>query len=138
MSPDLPKKHEHKSQVAITDHVEDDAAPTWRYAFEDWTTYASSTVVLVQVFDTVKKKLELVGEAKVQLHNEYVPDFDYVMDGDENSFFTVPLHWVDSKGTKLPAGRITLGLVYMPVPDLLSLATDKVTKTWYFEATVLF
>ena len=139
VSPDLPKGHEHYQQVAATEKVEDDDAPDWSYDFEDFTTYASSTALRLQVFDQIKKKKKpvLVGEATLRIHGKLIPDHEYVMDGAENSHLTVPLLWKDKKRTAIAAGHITLDLVYLPAPDLLGATTENITKSWYFEATVL-
>ena len=79
----------------------------------------------------------VVGEAAVQMHGKYLPAHDYIMDGEENSYCQILLHWADKKGDSLAAGRISLGLVFVPAPDLLAHTTENITKSWYFEASVL-
>jgi hypothetical protein len=100
--------------------------------------YESSKELVVKVFDTPpnkKKKSELVGTARARLHGEYLPDYSYTMDGVEP--VDLPLQWTDKDLEDFAAGTVAVNLIYVQEPDLLGRTAEDISKSWYFEVTVL-
>lgn len=144
LTPGLDNRNkQHITQKTQTAAVEDDDSPMLQHRFGNWVMYEASKQLRVQVFDQIGKSPVEVGSAIVEVDGEELPDFSYVMDGDdEDSHVVVPLTWTDSKSnakneTVLPAGEVHLSLIFVPAPQVNLNNASIITKTWYFEATVL-
>jgi uncharacterized protein YgiM (DUF1202 family) len=138
-TPGLDKRNKHHStQTTQTDRVEDDSSPDLDHSFSGWVTYAASTQLKLQVFDAVGKAPVLVGSATARIDGESMPEYDYIMNGEEEySQVSIPLTWTNASQRVVPAGELHLRLIYVPAPKINLNAASMITKTWYFEATVL-
>lgn len=90
------------------------------------------------MYDKPGSKARLVGSAVVSMEDGFLPEYDHHMNGRHP--INIPLLWNDDYGDEASshAGSVDLLLTFVPEPSLLSQQTAAVTKTWYFEATVLF
>ena len=78
-------------------------------------------------------------------HNTFtLPDIDYTMDGDEEEGpASIELNWTPptkkkkDKQSEARAGTINIMLQFIPVRSMLTRRSVALTKTWYFESTVL-
>ena len=133
-------KH-HITQKTQTESVEDDSSPEFAHTFSGWVAYAESQVLEVQVFDKVGSAPVCVGSATVEVNpqTETLPEYEYAMDGSDEQV-EIPLTWTNKgapANTEMPAGAIHINLVHVPAPKVNLHAAAIITKTWYFEATVL-
>lgn len=139
----------HRLFTAVTGKVEDDSSPAWNQPFEGWVLYECSKLK-IEVYDIIlekKKKTKevLIGSATVEMLGDRLPELDYTMDGDEEQGpCTINLAWVPPRRTKKDnpreqaAGAIDIMLHRTPMPPMLTRRSVSITKTWYFESTVLF
>jgi hypothetical protein len=138
VTPDLSAKHEHRLQNVTTESVDDDSSPEFRHQFHGssgFTIYESSRSLQIEVWDTIEpKKPVQVGKACVDMECDYesaqLPEYEYLMDGDEGNYVNVSLSWQpEDKATEpVAAGAVRLSLTYIPEPDLLGAATQSVLQ----------
>ena len=145
----------HRHQTVRTECVEDDPDPEFGCAFKNMVIYRDSGKVgkvttgttqrlTIEVFDSanLKKKQNpvLLGKARLDIKNgtiasETVNGVDQ-MTGDEE--IELDLSPPQNERRMESAGMVTLRLTYTPSPaSVLSLAAVSMTKTWYYESTVL-
>jgi hypothetical protein len=146
-SEDVAEK-EHRSYSVTTSKVEDDPSPDWNQSFEGWALYESSKLLEIQVYDVIQEKRKtrdvLIGSANVAIQGDRLPDLDYTMDGNEeegpcsiNLVWTPPPKKKKDTPERASAGTINIMLQHIPVPPMLTQRSVSITKTWYFESTVL-
>lgn len=140
---------QHRSQEVTTFGIEDDPDPNWHRTFDDITLYKSTRRIRLTVLDTVNKKKPVeVGRAEVDLgQNEFhelsLVDYDYVIQrrlSQSDEPVSIALKRVDpsTNGRHLcAAGMVKLRLAHVPAASVLVNQGAGVTKSWYFEATVL-
>ena len=144
LTPNTAEK-EHRVQPAKSQTIADTVHPEWDRDFDQLIAYEGSRQLRISVFDMSKpKKPELMGSAILGLKGaELDRGGAETMDGEDNVM--VDLKYDEGKkkkkkgdkGLLIPAGTIELNLVYVPVGGSAEKMAKSVTKSWYFEATVL-
>ena len=126
-----------------------DPSPDWNTEFEGWALYECSETLVIEVYDVVQVKKNkildvLVGAARLRMQGNRLPEIDYIMDGDEEEGpASIELRWTPPKKKKKDtpkegrAGTINVMLQFVPVRPMLTKRAVALTKTWYFESTVL-
>jgi hypothetical protein len=129
----------HTKQTARTPEVEDDRDPDYQYAFGGLRTYEASRTIELSVYDFAPKHPVKVGSATVAVEKNKLPDYKYKMDGDpDNPYVRVPLTWTNDKTQETKkAGVIVLELIWVPEGEVVTTTVSMITKTWYFELTVI-
>ena len=112
----------------------------WQSKFEGLITYAETKKIYLEVWDALgndantqaaKKKRKknrvqpvLIGSANARFENDHLTDdhVDYLMNGDEHNFATIPLTWTITEkkkkvkgaasGRAVPAGTVDIRLTY--------------------------
>ena len=137
----------HRIQSAKSQILVDTCEPVWERGFDQLVAYEGSKQLRISVFDMSKpKKPEPMGSSVLKLDG---PNLDRggaeAMDGEDE--ITVDLFFDEGhkkkkkkKGEEAklsPAGSVNLTLIYVPVGGSAEKMAKSVTKSWYFEATVL-
>ena len=165
-TPDTALK-EHRVQSTKTPSVDDDINPTFDHQFDDFVMYSGTRLIELEVFDKVKKHPVLIGRADIRLGGSTLLDYGIDLQGNDPDYdstivgaqktVSIKLHveYQDPKKKKqkkkkkksqleedeedacVSAGSIELSLGYAPVPSLGLKAGVSLTKSWYFEASVL-
>lgn len=140
------KRKRHIVQTVKTKSIEDDSSPDWSCTFgghdHDSTiwTYEASRRITIEVFDEASKGKgpQLIGKGKVEMDGASLPDLDTEMDGVEA--LDIPLVWENPEegNRQRPAGSVSVNLIWVPSPNLHLKTAILITKSWYFESTVLF
>ena len=134
---------QHINQVARSPAVEDDCDPEYSYEFFAMRTYAASTTIVLSAWDFASdpkgKQGVCVGTAKIEVKKDKLPEYGYTMDADpDDALVKIPLTWTNPKtGVTRDAGKVLIELVWVPEGDMLTNAVSMITKTWYFELTVI-
>ena len=147
LTPDTGVKH-HKVQRAETPVRTDTLTPQWDHDVDQMIVYGCSKQLRISVLDMSKRKKPVtMGSASLVLDGQYIQratGLPEPMDG--NDLIQVKLSLTETvkksfkRGTTeqtLPAGMVSLKLLYIPVGGSAKRIAKSVTSSWYFEATVL-
>jgi hypothetical protein len=137
----------HRKQQAQSKPCTDTLTPEWEEDFDQMVAYASSTELRVAVVDVSKPKKPVpMGEAILGLDGgnlnrggaEEMSGEDII---EVDLFMTEKIKGAkkgEPKEKRIAAGTVDIKLLYVAVGGVKEKVAKSVTKSWYFEATVLF
>ena len=145
LTPDTAVKN-HRVQKAQTEAQLDTLTPQWDQDFEQLVAYECSRQLRISVLDMSKPKKPVpMGNALLTLDGDCIlrgTAFD-PMDGET----TIQVELTSTERLKkvfraateqeVPAGTVSLRLLYIPIGGSAERVAKSVAKSWYFEATVL-
>eukprot|EP01043_Picozoa_sp_COSAG02_P045498 COSAG02_NODE_4163_length_5684_cov_9.697941_1_plen_1345_part_01 len=147
LTPDTAVKG-HKVQKAETPARTDTLTPDWGQDFDQMIAYEGSKQLRISILDMSKRKKPVaMGSSSLVLDGQYVQRASGLpepMDGNDliqvDLLFTEMVKTSFRKGKmeqSVPAGTVSLRLLYIPTGGSAERVAKSVTKSWYFEATVL-